>query len=101
MHERACCTQRATRQAPCRGPGPAHPHIRRALLELTAYGFALPANAAIAGTNTTSMHVSPNATSIAFDMTRSISRDMEGIGALLLTGDKAEARKMLLNRIFV
>jgi len=93
---------RNTRRAkPLPRPGPAHPHIRRALLELTAYGFALPANAAIAGTNTTSMHVSPNATSIAFDMTRSISRDMEGIGALLLTGDKAEARKMLLNRIFV
>ena len=102
MHERAWSGSRRTALGPCLGaPSAANPRIRRALLGTAGYGFALPANAVIVGTNTASMHAIPNAMSIAFDMTRSISRDVKGINAAALTGDEAEVRKMLLNRIFV
>ena len=69
--------QDARALGPCLGPSAANPRIRRALLGTAGYGFALPANAVIVGTNTASMHAIPNAMSIAFDMTRSISRDVK------------------------
>jgi hypothetical protein len=59
-------TRRARQDRPVTSLRASRAH--RASLRIAGYGFALPANAVIAGTKAASMHTIPNATSIVLDI---------------------------------